>query len=289
MIRWGTGLGREKQPRLASPASDTIAPTMAAEQPPFSSPSAAAPSATVRGGAAASHTSRWTPRGIAAGCLAAGGLAFVAAAVLAAQVPDFYARARGAEPGEAAETRARRAVSKTSAWHAAISRPGGWDTAIAAEELNAWLATDLPRNHAGWLPRGISQPRLAFSPRHLAAGVRVGFGPVATVASVDCEIVLREPNQLAIVVERARLGAIPLPTAPILGEIGRRLRKLGMVTDIRPVDGRMVLAVYIPSTHDAGATSYWLESMSFTDGEWLVSGTTRVAAARRASLPAPTR
>jgi hypothetical protein len=253
---------------------------MGADQPPLTSPSAKP---------AAGRASRWTPRGVAAGGLAAGILAVVAAAALAVQVPAFYAGARGADTGESAETRARRAVSKTSAWHAAISRPGGWDTALSDEELNAWLATDLPRNHASWLPRGIAQPRLAFRPRHVSAGARIGVGPLAAIASLDCEIVLREPNQLTIVVERARLGAIPLPTTPILGEIGRRLRKLGIVTDIRPVDGRMMLAVYIPSTHDAGATSYWLESMSFTDGEWLVSGTTRVAAARRASLPSPTR
>jgi len=276
-------LGRKNQPRLAATPSDTIATTMGEAEPPFSSPSAAA-----RGGAA-SRSSRWTLRAVAVGCLTAVGLSIAAAAVLAGQVPAFYARARGVDAGEAAETRSRRTVSKASAWHAALSRPGDWGAALSDEELNAWLATDLPRNHASWLPRGLSQPRLEFRPRHLAAGVRVGVGPLSTIASLECEIVLREPNQLAIAVERARLGAIPIPTAPILGVIERRLRKLGMVTDIRRTDGRMVLAVYIPSTHDAGGTSYWLESMSFTDGEWLVSGTTRAGGGRRASLPAQTR
>jgi hypothetical protein len=75
--------------------------------------------------------------------------------------------------------------------------------------------------------------------------------------------------------EQARLGAIPLPRAPILRELSRRISKLGMVTDLRRLDGRMVLMVYIPSTHDAGATSYWLESLALGDGELLMAGETR--------------
>jgi len=255
---------------------------MGDDEPSFPSP-AAGPAA-----AAANDAARWSPRAIARGGAGVLLLVITVAAVGASQVPAFYARARGAEAGEAAETRARRAVSKASAWHAALSRPGGWDAVMAEEEINAWLAVDLPRSHAGLLPRGLSQPRLAFRPRHLAMGARLGVGPVATIAWIDCEIILREPNQLTVAVDRARLGAIPLPNTPALGAIGRQLRRLGMQTDIRRVDGRMVLAVHLPATHDAGGTSCVVESMSFTDGEWLVTGTNREAGARRASAPALT-
>jgi hypothetical protein len=44
--------------------------------------------------------------------------------------------------------------------------------------------------------------------------------------------------------------------------------------------------VYIPSTHDAGATSYWLESLSIGDGELLMAGETRSSSAIR-ERPAP--
>ena len=182
-----------------------------------------------------------------------------------------------AEDGEPlhVEALARRAVTKASAWHASISRSGGWETAVTADELNAWLAVDLPRNHARWLPRGVSQPRLVFRPRHVVLATRVGYGPLTAVAWLDCEIVLRDINHLAIVLEQARLGAIPIPRTPILRELSHRISKLGMVTDLRMLDGRMVLMVYIPSTHDAGATSYWLESLSIGDGELLMAGETR--------------
>jgi transposase InsO family protein len=86
---------------------------------------------------------------------------------------------------------------------------------------------------------------------------------------------------LAIVLDQAHVGAIPLPRAPILRELSRRISRLGMVTDLRRLDGRLVLMVYIPSTHDAGATSYWLESLAIGDGELLIAGETRSTAASR--------
>ena len=52
-----------------------------------------------------------------------------------------------------------------------------------------------------------------------------------------------------------------------------------MVTDLRRLDGRLVLMVYIPSTHDAGATSYWLESLAIGAGELLIAGETRSTSA----------
>lgn len=158
---------------------------------------------------------------------------------------------------------------------------------MTADELNAWLAIDLPRNHRHVLPRGVSQPRLLFQPKHALIGTRVGYGPLTAVASLDFEIQLRDVNHLAIVLEQARLGAIPLPRPPILRELARRIAMLGMVTDLRMLDGRLVLMVYIPSTHDAGGTSYWLESLSIGEGELLLAGTTRSSTEVRNRLDPP--
>jgi len=188
--------------------------------------------------------------------------------------------------GEDVEALSRRAVTKAAAWHASISRPGGWETALTSDEVNAWLAIDLPQNHSSWLPSGVTQPRIAFQPQHAVLGARVGFGPFTAVAALDFEILLRDVNHLAVVLEQARLGAIPLPRAPILRELSRRISKLGMVTDLRRLDGRLVLMVYIPSTHDAGSTSYWLESLAIGAGELLIAGETRsTATIRPASNP----
>ena len=234
---------------------------------------------------------------IVLGCLGGLALAAVVVGLLLKHEPGFYRQFENrvatvsthAPPGDSTdevEALARRAVTKASAWHASISQAGSWETAITARELNAWLAVDLPRNHSRWLPQGVSRPRIAFRPRHIALGTRLGYGPLTTVAWLDCEVLLRDVNQLMIVLERAWLGAIPMPRTPILRELARRISRLGMVTDLRMMDGRLVLMVSIPSTHDAGATSYWLQSLSIGDGELLMAGETRSSHEPR-ERPAP--
>ncbi|MFM7207347.1 MAG: hypothetical protein ACKO4T_11850 [Planctomycetaceae bacterium] len=205
-----------------------------------------------------------------------------AVAVFAAtRVPEFYRQRLAVEH---ADDGARRLVSDVSALHAAFIREGGWEAAFAEADVNAWLAADLPRNHAALLPGWVGEPRVWFTPRRLHAAARVGRGPAAAVAVMVAEILLREPNQLHIFVEDARLGGLPLPAGIVLGDLRRRLERMGFVTAIRRIDGRGVLVVYIPSTHESGGVSHWLESLAIGDGSIALAGHTRPARAPAAMV-----
>lgn len=206
-------------------------------------------------------------------------------ATLLAFQPAFYRQAMAAGgAGPDADARARRMVTKASALHAAISRsnapagrdgqPSRWEAAIRADELNAWLAIDLPRSHPDWLPRGASAPRVGFRPRHATLAARVAVGPLSAVASVDFEIVLRDVDQLAVAVEQARLGALPIPRDAILRELARRLEKLGLVADTRRLDGRLVLMVHLAGAAAGGRPPARVDSLTLVDGELLVAGAT---------------
>lgn len=225
----------------------------------------------------------------------AGGVAVVAVAtLLMAAQPAFYRRALAAGDGGAeGEARARRLVTKVSAVHAAVTRPpadaaagpGRWEAAIRDDELNAWLAIDLPRSHPSWLPRGVTAPRCGFRHRHAEVAARLTYGPVSAVASLDLEIVLRDVNQLGIVLERARLGAIPLPRQAILRELARRIAGLGCTTDLRRLDGRLMLVVHVPAARDAGASRHRIDMLTLADGEVLLAGTTGGPPARAQDRP----
>lgn len=200
----------------------------------------------------------------------AGGL--MTAGLLLKYEPAFGTPASGIPDSERA---AARLVTKGSALHAALGRAGPWGEAFTDTELNAWLATDLPRNHARLLPASLSEPRVRFLPQHVELSVRVGAGLLSAVVWCDLEVTLRGVNQLGIVIDKAAVGAIPLPSAPVLAELGRRLAALGCVTELRPRDGRMVLVVYIPAT--LGSGPHWrLESLRIDAGEAVVAGTTTV-------------
>jgi hypothetical protein len=202
---------------------------------------------------------------VVAGCL-------VALAALLAYEPAFPSTTAD----EAAlERAAARMVTKSSALYAGIGRPGPWELIVSDAEVNAWLSTDLPRNHRHLLPRGVTKPRVRFGPQRLTAAVRVGYGGLSALVWIDAGIHLRGVNQFVIVLHDARIGAIPVPKPLILQEMARRLGALGLVSDLRQPDGRMALVVCLPSTYDAGARSTWLESLRLDDGEALVAGTTR--------------
>ena len=221
---------------------------------------------------AASPGRRRSPARLAV-VLAALMVAIVAIAGFAAtRVPEFY-RQRLAVERE--EDSARRLVSDVSALHASFIREGAWEAAFSEHDVNAWLASDLPRNHGRLLPRAVSEPRLRFTPRRVHAAVRIGGSLASTVAVLVAEVQLREPNQLGIVVEDACLGSLPLPRGLVLGEIRRRFDQIGMVTAVRRMDGRTVLVVYIPSTHESGGMSHWLEALSIGEGTVAFAGHTR--------------
>lgn len=185
------------------------------------------------------------------------------------QGPSFADRA-------GAEDAARRFVTGLSVLHAAFIREGGWEGVFAEDDLNSWLATDVPRNHRGALPHRVADLRVDFRPRQIAASARLAVAGLRPVASVVLGVRLREPNQLGVTVEEAALGVIPLPRGPILAELRRRFDRLGMVTSLRQLDGRSVLVVYIPSTHESGGPSHWLESLSIADGSLAIAGRTLV-------------
>lgn len=205
------------------------------------------------------------------GGLAAGlGAGLVVVAVLLKHEPSLMAVTAA---GPEAERAAARMVTTGSGLHAALGRAGDWGAAITDTEANAWLAVDLPRNHPALLPRGLADPRVRFRPQRVEAAIRVGSGILSTVVWCDLGVTLRGVNQLGITVEGASAGAVPIPGTPVLAELGRRIAACGATTELRRLDGRMVLVVYIPAM--LGGGPHWrLESLRIDAGEAAVAGST---------------
>jgi|694.fasta_scaffold80397_4 hypothetical protein len=195
------------------------------------------------------------------------------------QEPDYYRERMPAGDGGAA--RARRFITEVAGLQAAIARPGRWDAAFEEREINAWLATDLPANHARLLPTGVAEPRVRFVPGRIDLAVRVGPRLASAVLHLAVQVHLRGESQLAFVLDEARLGLLPLPRDAVLAEVGRRLGRLGGVTSLRRLDGRSVLVVYIPATHGGDGMGRWLGSLAVVEGSLLVAGETRAGAAPR--------
>ena len=179
-----------------------------------------------------------------------------------------------AVPDAAAEREAARLLTKAASLHAAAGRKGDWDAIFTDAEVNAWLATDLPKNHSRLLPAGMSMPRVRFTRDRLAGGARLRWGPLSAFGWVDLEVRLRGLNQLSLAPRDARLGLVPLPRGFVLARMARAIAATGAVAEIRRLDGEPVLFVSLPSMGGSAAARLRLESLHLDAGEMILSGST---------------
>jgi len=203
---------------------------------------------------------------------AAGAAAIVVVAIAAAGwAPGWYAERVAVGDATTDERDARRLVTAAAGLQAAAGRPGEWAAAIRERELNAWLATDLPRNHATALPAGIREPRIGLEPGRIRVAARAAAGPLEGTVSLVVEARLRAPNQLELAVSEARLGLVPIPAGPFVHRLAAVCGRLGLVTQVRRLDGRSVVVVSL------GGRGAVLRGLTVDAGEFVVAGTTEEA------------
>jgi hypothetical protein len=205
------------------------------------------------------------------------GAAILVALVVAvtAMVPAFYRDRLDIAAEAGAEQAARRLITKVVGLQAAAKQTGPWEAAITEQEFNAWLAVDLPRNHAGVLPAGVTAPRVELADHLVRLGMRVGVGPLTAVVSCGLEIRLREANQVECSVADARVGSVPIPRGPLLHAVAARLEPLGFMTEIRRGAGRGVLVVTLPAGGGPGGRRSTIEALAVAPGELLMAGETK--------------
>lgn len=222
---------------------------------------------------------RWLRRPAAAGLLMVG---LIVLGLLAAGYGLLHlspAGIRAAVPsGPEGERAAGRMMSKASSLVAGLDRPGDWGEAFTEAEANAWLAIDLPRHAPGLLAGGISSPQVRFLDRRAACSAIVRYGVLSAQLWAILDVTVRTDNLLAVGVDSAGLGAVPIPPGTVLRAIAARAEGAGATTEIRLLDGGPVLLVHLSGrtkTTSGERSEYHLGGVQITPGEVVLAGTTR--------------
>lgn len=207
---------------------------------------------------------RWSrKRLVGLGGAAAGAAALLAVALSAAlrHEPASYAAACRIDPREAAEQCDR--VLEQAARLASSERMNrAWSLDLSERQINAWLAVDLPRNHAYLLAPQLSEPRVALDGAgRLRVAARYRRWGVATVLQLTLELELLESNVLSVRFVRARAGALPLPLAEALRVLADLARALDLRLTWREADGAPVALVRLPAP-GPGQTALSIESLA---------------------------
>ncbi|MEX2176177.1 MAG: hypothetical protein WD872_17580 [Pirellulaceae bacterium] len=213
---------------------------------------------------------------------------FLTAAYRATQdVPEFYERALAKRPVEQ-KAAADQLERKVLQLHNEIRRSGRWEARFSQEQINGWLAADLPEKFPGALPSGVSEPRVAIAPDKMQLAIRYRQRDVNTVLSLSGDAYLTDrPNEVAIHIQHVRAGAFPVPLGQFLEKIALRATDAGLpLRWSEQEDGDPVALITLPlDREEFRGKQLQVENLEICEGEIVVSGRTDEPATKTAQQP----
>ena len=205
----------------------------------------------------------------------------------ARQPPSFYHEALRASPLESAR-HGERFEDAALALHNAAHKAGRWEAAISADEINGWLATDLAAKFPGLLPAGISDPRVAIDGDTFRVAIHYQRGAVDTVLSISGEAYLTaQTNEIAIRLESARAGLVPIPLGRVIEEVNERVERGDVNLRWTEIKGSPVALVRLPVDLLEDERRIVLDRLDTRPGQILLAGRTESFSPRAEGEPQP--
>jgi hypothetical protein len=186
--------------------------------------------------------------------------------------PAFYRRALETDR-PVLEKGSDRMLRKAAALQSALARPDRWEIHITAEEINGWLAVDLPKNHPKALPPTLKDPRVVIDPNEMTVACRFDQNGMESILSLTVQPYMAEANVVALRIVRARAGLLPLPLKRVTDGVSQAARDLQLPLEWRR-GGDPVALFSVPTSNDDGRIVR-IETVRLGEGEIYVAGTTQ--------------
>lgn len=176
------------------------------------------------------------------------GAGFVAA--VSRYTPDFYAQTLHEEARVAPAQRrleARQLERQTRTWVEALPHVESWSVGFTQTQVNSWLIEELPRQFPELQQAGAHDPRVRFADGYVLLGIRIERPEWSGVISLRLRPFVPERNQIAVAVEAAHAGRLPLPGSTVVRELSPWLEPTGWTLSQRRLQGRDVLIAVPPA------------------------------------------
>jgi hypothetical protein len=149
-----------------------------------------------------------------------------------------------------------------------------WQAVFSEEQLNDWLAVELPAKFPELLPEGFEEPRVALEPNQVRLACRYTGGPWDTVVHLRLEVGLAdEPNTLAVRLESLHAGLIPLPRQKIVDGLAESAARADVNLRWAQSGGDPVALITLGTAHPQAAdVDVLLEQVEIAAGEVRVAG-----------------
>ena len=217
---------------------------------------------------------KWRIAAIVLTALAAVVAAALGGAYAALQrVRPFYEQALAIEP-QTLETGSRELESRATALYNDARRPGAWQAAFTAEQINGWLATQLDDVYADALPEEIADPRVAIGDGALTLGFRTRRGGVNTVVSADAAVSITESGAVAIRLIGVRAGSLPIPVMQVAEELAKACHELSLPVRWTQQAGQPIALVDLNGNLASDGRRIVLDTAELRDGTLYLAGHT---------------
>lgn len=192
--------------------------------------------------------------------------------------PEAYRRALDMAP-EAAQRESDEFLRRAARWQRARRRPGQWELRFTPDQLNGWLAVDLPRNHPESLPPQLRNPRAALNEGTITLFAQTQWARREVVVSVEVEPFLLSSTLLGLRLRGLRAGRLPLPQRELIDQVSRAAAEAGLGLQWRTSDGDPVAIIPIGNEGRVilrqGESIYVaLDRVSISPDELVVAGRT---------------
>jgi len=142
--------------------------------------------------------------------------------------PKFYQTALAdSAPPEVRREQAKVFVQTTLQLVDGIRNDDRWSHEFSEDAVNGWLAEELPAKYAECLPPEVTAPRVKFEKGTLLLAFQIRHGVWKGVVSGKVRPWVTGPNQLALEIQSARIGLVPVPVDEILGDFIKDLNSAG--------------------------------------------------------------
>ncbi len=189
--------------------------------------------------------------------------------------PDFYRQALAA-PIKAQAEEGDQFERAALGLHNQLQHLGRWEASLSQEQINGWLAIDLPSKFPKALPGGVSEPRIAIEDGKMRIALRYQGGGIDTVLSLTGEAYLTsQPNEIAVRLDQARAGMVPIPLSRFLDEIAARAARANVPLRWTEVGGAPVALIRPPlDASEVGRRRVVLDRLQLDQGQLVLGGRT---------------
>jgi hypothetical protein len=167
-------------------------------------------------------------------------------------VPTFY-RSVDSLTVEQRTSESRQFLRQSTSIFNQIENDSVWSGVFRERQVNAWLAGDFARKHSEILPTGVIEPRVSFSDGLISLGFQMQSGPMTTVVSACGRVWLPEPNFVAVELQTARAGALPIPIRVVVDTVSAVAESAGLHVDWREHEGHPVALLRLGHSEEKAA------------------------------------